>query len=504
MHTLTKNFIITQSVLFVLIFLACTIFPKPVYAVATSLPSIDVSTVLTNYTATIATVTGADHNGGADGQGNILNDATITLAGSTAITINNGGTLVAKSITFPVGTTASISLQSTSATILPNDTTPIYVTDTDSDGYTTSFSTMTTTSGTGKRRLFNMTSTSQIDCLDSVAVADAGYVYTSATCYPDVDSDTFGSTVEETCIGKTDHSAVTCATATHAYAAGAGVTAGPFVTNNTDCLDSVAVARAGYVYTSATCYVDADNDNYGSNTSKTCIGNVAHSAVTCATATYAYAAGVGVNATAANFDADNYDCDDNDNTMYPGRPCNAGVDCTACHATARTCTAAVAAGDNGLPACKRCNGVSTSPVNYSNDSQDDTGYTCVATCKKCYNGSCINQTNTQDLFGDCAGTTAVNVRLNEVATVTCNALCASNSHQDANCSGTSAACGSVAESCVDVGTDDPGTNNVGAISQGGICAGTAVTCSTVPAGGNIICLTHITPWTNCRCTYDSR
>ena len=147
-------------------------------------------------------------------------------------------------------------------------------------------------------------------------------------------------------------------------------------------------------------------------------------------------------------------------------------------------------------------------MNYGINTEDTDGVAgsmkCVDICKRCYGGACILQAASQDLFGDCAGTTAITVRLNQAATVTCNAKCASYTHEDANCSGTSAACGSVAESCINTGTDALGTNGGGWAGVGGNCTGWAVSCSTAPSGGAISCDGYTTPWTRCRCSYDSR
>ncbi len=61
-----------------------------------------------------------------------------------------------------------------------------------------------------------------------------------------------------------------------------------------------------------------------------------------------------------------------------------------------------AAGEQGLPACKRCNGSSLDAVNIADNTQDTEGSNlCNQACKKCSGGSCVNQSSSEDLFGQC-------------------------------------------------------------------------------------------------------
>jgi hypothetical protein len=63
-----------------------------------------------------------------------------------------------------------------------------------------------------------------------------------------------------------------------------------------------------------------------------------------------------------------------------------------------------AAGEYGLPACQRCDGISLEPVFFANNTQDSEGSNrCNQTCKKCNgSGSCINQASGEDLFSQCS------------------------------------------------------------------------------------------------------
>lgn len=95
------------------------------------------------------------------------------------------------------------------------------------------------------------------------------------------------------------------------------------------------------------------------------------------------------------------DYNDASNTVYPGTTCNGAC---SINNTDGTC-AAVAAGENGLAACQRCNGTSLAAVNVTDNTQDTEGSNvCSATCKKCSSGSCVNQTASEDLFSNqCPG-----------------------------------------------------------------------------------------------------
>jgi hypothetical protein len=60
-----------------------------------------------------------------------------------------------------------------------------------------------------------------------------------------------------------------------------------------------------------------------------------------------------------------------------------------------------AAGENGLPACQRCDGVSLVPVKMNNVLDTEGTNTCTGKCKKCGSGNCVYQTSVEDLFNDC-------------------------------------------------------------------------------------------------------
>lgn len=84
------------------------------------------------------------------------------------------------------------------------------------------------------------------------------------------------------------------------------------------------------------------------------------------------------------------DYNDASNSVYPGTTCNGT--CTV-NSTTGTCDT-LAAGENGLATCQRCNGSSTSVTNIAYGSQDTEGSnTCTATHYRCGgSGSCIADT----------------------------------------------------------------------------------------------------------------
>lgn len=155
------------------------------------------------------------------------------------------------------------------------------------------------------------------DCNDSTADG-ANYVYTAQTCYRDDDNDGYGTTTQYACVGKTAQTAVAadCSDVTHASAAwdGATAVANDYSNVSTDCNDHNTVANAGYVYEAQTCYLDGDNDNYGTTTSYACVGNTSFTAINanCNNATYGSAASHGAAVTGtADFASNNTDCWDN-------------------------------------------------------------------------------------------------------------------------------------------------------------------------------------------------
>ena len=76
--------------------------------------------------------------------------------------------------------------------------------------------------------------------------------------------------------------------------------------------------------------------------------------------------------------------------------------CGGCQACQNGTCGVRSAGEYGLPACQRCDGVSMTPVNIANNTQDTEGSNlCNQTCKKCSNGTCVNQSSSEDLFNHC-------------------------------------------------------------------------------------------------------
>jgi len=181
-------------------------------------------------------------------------------------------------------------------------------TDADSD---THFSTALGESGTCKA------SGTPGDCDD----AQANVYLTHAACYWDLDKDTYtnGNTSGNTCLNN-----ASCALATYGNlgngAAPTSYTTGQLLNsaNATDCNDSASITNANQVWSTTTCYIDIDNDNYTNSSIPTCTNNT-----TCGSATYA---SVG-QATVTNYSAGNLqttvgsgvDCCDTDVNAKPGQ-----------------------------------------------------------------------------------------------------------------------------------------------------------------------------------------
>jgi len=110
------------------------------------------------------------------------------------------------------------------------------------------------------------------------------------------------------------------------------------------------------------------------------------------------------------------------------------------------CTDYYTSGDRNCSACQTCDGAGSGTcVNKTNNTQDTVGSTlCQDTCKRCYNGSCVNQTAGQDPFNQC-----------EIGWISCDSDCVRG--------GGSGLCGSS-------GSCDPsgGTEN---IPSGSVCTG---------------------------------
>lgn len=263
----------------------------------------DTSKDVSNFTSTctITAVEGVDNP--QNSETSTTTDASITLATNSAITINNGGTLAVNSLSITGG---SIAIQ-TGGQIKLN--TPLYIADDDADGHAVDF-TLYTASASGRRRLGLMSNFTTVDCNDGSAL-----VFTShAQCYADADGDTYtaGLAADTACLNTSS-----CATATKASASTTGAavttyTAGRLANaaNGSDCNDTGT--NAANVYVSATCYADADNDDYGTGTAKSCTNNA-----TCGSATWA-SGGAGTAAASGNFAANATDCYDANANAKPG------------------------------------------------------------------------------------------------------------------------------------------------------------------------------------------
>lgn len=377
--------------------------------------------------------------GGVDTGTGITNTASLTMA-SGVLQVNANQTLVVGSLILTGG---SLAMQE-GATIKIGSA--LFATDADADGFALASTVYYVAAGTptpaGGKRLNTISTLASVDC------NDASYNVSNSCCeavtlYADQDGDGYGAGSPET----------KCAEA-------------GWVENNTDCKDTGT--GASLVWATASCYQDADNDDYGSTTAVTCANNA-----TCASATWGVVSGGAQETMLANNDND---CNDGNVAIYPGTVCN-GV-CSVCSASG-SCDA-VAAGENGLAACTRCNGVSLAAVNITDNTQDSEGSNvCTATCKKCSSGSCTNQTNAEDLFNACTAS-AVSVRTNIATGTSCNTKCATYTCNTGNCNG-SGACGTAACRCIDIGTDTSGTNNYIAywISAKSACGNkTGQSCST--------------------------
>jgi len=95
-----------------------------------------------------------------------------------------------------------------------------------------------------------------------------------------------------------------------------------------------------------------------------------------------------------------FDYNESDAAVFPGTSCGSNMACSDANADG-TCSAK-AAGEQGLGACARCDGVAFFAINTGDNLQDTEGSnTCSATCKNCNGaGSCVNQ-GVEDLFGHC-------------------------------------------------------------------------------------------------------
>lgn len=140
--------------------------------------------------------------------------------------------------------------------------------------------------------------------------------------------------------------------------------------NGTDCLTNDECC-------SNACYIDNDGDSYaGTSGNRTCKASAALPGI---------------------------DCDDNNSSIYPGTTCNG--DCSVCN-TSGNCDPK-SAGENGLPACQRCDGSSFSHVNIATFVDSEGSNTCSGTCAGyCDSGSCID---TDTAAGTCIVSTNTRV-----------------------------------------------------------------------------------------------
>lgn len=334
------------------------LFARPSFAACSSnnsgdLPGWGPSVTLSSCNKTISAPTGVDWTTLETGTNNT---SALSLVNSS-LTLNSGAVLMTGSI--ELGSGANIAIDTLGNGVIKLGT-PIYIADGDNDGWAPTAINSTTlyeATAAGRRRLAFMRawtadcgdttySTGNVCCTVATRYQDAdadgygnpsvsisacttaGYVdnasdcndgsalvFTShAQCYTDADGDTYTTSLaaNTTCLNT-----VSCVTATKASTSTTGAavttyTAGRLrnAASGSDCNDTGT--NAANVYVSATCYVDSDNDNYGSATSKTCTNNA-----TCTSATWA-SGGAGTAAASGNFAANASDCYEGNASAYPG------------------------------------------------------------------------------------------------------------------------------------------------------------------------------------------
>jgi hypothetical protein len=168
----------------------------------------------------------------------------------------------------------------------------------------------------------------------------------------------------------------------------------------------------------------------------------------------------------------------NSDTIDPDNDCSTAVapnpgSCKAenCSAKGYSC-APLAAGEQGQPTCKRCDGVSLDPVNVPDSTQDAEGSKlCNATCKKCSAGNCVDQTTSEDLFDQCSTGGCSNGNCNGTG------ACGFYTSGQGTCPACQNCAGATSSSCVNLSNyaEDSSCNSV--------CKGCyAGTCSNIPEG----------------------
>ena len=174
---LSRSLKILATIVVVTAFLFTT--QKAIAASCTGLPAIG-STILSNCTLTVSSITGADQANNIELSSS--NNAVLTLNPGASVTINSGGTLAAGSISLNGGT---IAIDNGGYT---KTNTPLYVSDADADGWPDSLTPLTSTSS-GLRRLSLMQSFSTTDCnagafsqTNTCLVANGGACTSDAQC----------------------------------------------------------------------------------------------------------------------------------------------------------------------------------------------------------------------------------------------------------------------------------------------------------------------------------
>ena len=233
---------------------------------------------------------------------------------------------------------------------------------------------------------------------------------------------------------------------------------------------SIAIANGAQLKQGRICRTDADGDGYitdeAPTVALTCTGKITQSDIDNSLTTW---------------DDISYDYNDESDTVYPGTACNG--DCSINNSSGEC--VAKSAGENGLPACQRCNGSSLTHVNVSNNTQDTEGSNvCNQTCKKCNGtGSCVNQASGENLFSQCSGAytcSGYTTRLRNM----CNGsgACAAIDASASDCSGICASYCS-GGSCI---STDTGTGTCTVSTNARVASGGDGSCSSGTCAGTII------------------
>ncbi|HET7098640.1 MAG TPA: hypothetical protein VFI61_00160 [Patescibacteria group bacterium] len=215
-------------ILFLSLYFFSLIIPASVIASCnfyTSMTSSNKNIANWNTTCTVSSIEGIDDAQNLDSS--TTNSASLNLTSGGSITINSTGVLTVGSLLLSGGNTAI----QTGGAIKAGA--PIYVTDSDLDGWPLNF-TLYNATASGKRRLGLMRSFTTIDCNDNNDFKLDNQCCVSSTYYRDLDGDGFGA----------GNPITMCATT-------------GYVTNNSDCGPNTASAYPGSAACSSATFLNA-------------------------------------------------------------------------------------------------------------------------------------------------------------------------------------------------------------------------------------------------------